>query len=61
MSNCNPDNSNSFENLVEEMEKCKANPYYFFTKYITINGKPATTLLSEDQFNEIFLKIQNQK
>ena len=34
-----------------EIEKCKESPYYFYTNYITVNGKLATTLLSEKDFN----------
>lgn len=38
----------------QEFEKCKQNPYYFYTKYFTVNGKKATTSLSEEEFNELF-------
>lgn len=37
----------------EEFNKCKENPYYFATKYLTINGKRFTTSLSEKDFNNI--------
>lgn len=34
-----------------ELIKCEVSPYYFYTNYCTINGKIATTALSEDEFN----------
>jgi hypothetical protein len=37
-----------------EIEKCKNDPYYFFTKYVTVDGKPATTVLSKEVFNDFF-------
>jgi len=39
---------------LEEQEKCSASPYYFATKYLTMNGKPFTTRLSEEEFNKWF-------
>lgn len=42
--------------LKEEFEKCKINPYYFFTKYCQINGQPATTRLNEGDFNQWILE-----
>lgn len=39
-----------------EMEKCKASPYYFYTKYVLVDGKPFTTNLTEEEFNEEFIK-----
>jgi len=44
-----------------EFEKCKSNPYYFFTKYCTINGRKATTHFSEKDFNEIVKQIKQLK
>ena len=41
-------------NWNEELEKCKKSPYYFATKYLTVNGKPFTTLHSEEEFNKFF-------
>ncbi len=38
----------------EEIEKCKASPYYFYTHYFLINGKPATTTMTETEFNNHF-------
>lgn len=40
----------------EESEKCKASPYYFYTTYYWVNGKPATTMLSEEEFNNQFFQ-----
>lgn len=41
---------------VHELKKCIESPYYFAKTYITINGKPYQTSLSEKEFNEIFKK-----
>lgn len=51
-------------NEVEEINKCKENPYYFATKYLTIkdsngNIKPFTTLMTEQEFNNLFKKYNN--
>ena len=40
------------EEIVEELEKCKESPYYFFTHYWQIDGKAATTRLTEEEFNK---------
>lgn len=42
-----------------EFEKCKNNPYYFATTYLTIENKSGekvkfTTALNEKQFNNYF-------
>lgn len=42
------------EQMREELEKCKASPYYFYTTYFQVNGQPATTRLSEEEFNREF-------
>lgn len=42
--------------LEAEFEKCKASPYYFYTNHFMVNGKKATTPLSEEDFNSIFKK-----
>lgn len=42
-----------------EFNKCKTNPYYFATKYLTINSKPFTTTLSEEDFNKQFKYLKN--
>jgi len=36
-----------------EFNKCTENPYYFATKYLTINGRKFTTMLTESEFNDI--------
>jgi hypothetical protein len=41
----------------EEFDKCRENPYYFMTKYMTVNGEPFATPMSEKSFNEIFKKL----
>jgi hypothetical protein len=46
---------------VEEILKCKANPYYFATKYMVINGKPFSTSLSEKDFNQMMSDIENHR
>ena len=40
----------------EEMQKCIKSPYYFYTTYVIVNNQPATTRLSKEEFNKIFLK-----
>lgn len=44
----------SNDKLKEELDKCKKSPYYFFMNYCTINGKPAKTSLSEEDFNKLW-------
>lgn len=46
------------ENWTEGYNKCKKNPYYFATKYLKIQGKPFTTYLNENQFNELIKKYE---
>lgn len=36
---------------VAEMEKCKNDPHYFVTTYMTINGNPIITMLDKEAFN----------
>ena len=43
--------------VAKELQKCKDNPYYFATRYITVVSdsgirKPYSTLLSEEEFNK---------
>ena len=38
--------------IAAEIKKCKDNPFYFATKYLTVNGEPFTTPYSEKEFNE---------
>jgi hypothetical protein len=52
------------QEIQEEILKCKQSPYYFATKYLTVKnhrGKsvPFTTLLSEEEFNKMFKKLEN--
>jgi hypothetical protein len=42
-----------------EWEKCVASPYYFATKYLTLEGKPFTTQLTEVEYNRRFAELQN--
>jgi hypothetical protein len=39
-----------------EFEKCKDSLWYFMTKYMVVNGKPFTTHLSEEDFNNKWMK-----
>lgn len=39
-----------------ECEKCMVDPHYFFTKYLTINGKSATTLYTKEEFNKYYFR-----
>jgi len=41
-----------------ELLKCYESPWYFATKYIRINGKPFTTNLTEEEFNELYSELQ---
>lgn len=41
---------------VEEYNNCIKSPYYFATKYLTVNGRPFTTRLSEEEFNQYYKK-----
>ena len=43
------------ETDLKEFEKCKNDPYYFFTKYCLINGETPT--MARDQFNEKTSKL----
>ena len=38
----------------EEIKLCATNPYYFYTNYVTFDGKPATTGYTEEEFNKQF-------
>lgn len=42
-----------------EMEKCRASPYYYMTKYWIVDGKPFTTPLTEEEFNKQIKEAQN--
>lgn len=45
----------------EEANKCKDNPYYFFTTYWTVNGEKATTSLPEEDFNKRFKELTGSR
>jgi hypothetical protein len=44
-----------------EMAKCKASPYYFATKYLSVNGKPFSTKYTQSEFNKRFFKLCNNE
>jgi len=44
--------------IQEEIEACNKSPYYYCTKYLTVDGKPFTTMLSEEEFNDYFNSIR---
>jgi hypothetical protein len=50
----NFDKRKNIVNWEQEIEKCKASPYYFMTRYYTVDGEPFETLLSEAEFNRLF-------
>lgn len=41
---------------VKEFERCKESLWYFMTKYMVIEGRPFTTPLSEEEFNNKWIK-----
>lgn len=43
--------------LEQERKRCKSSPYYFFTNYWQVNGKPATTAMTERDFNSRFFML----
>lgn len=45
----------------EEERKCIASPYYFATNYLTLNGKPFITLMTEEEFNEMCKNLETGK
>jgi hypothetical protein len=49
----------TYEQIQQELRKCKESPYYFAHKYLTVKNNvgeefPFTTLLSEEEFNKMF-------
>lgn len=53
------------EEIKQEILKCKNNPYYFATKYLTVKNHfgqtvPFQTSLSEEDFNEMFKQFKNE-
>ena len=55
--NLNVENANDMMSIapaiLNEMQLCRMNPHHFTTTYMTVNGKPFATRLSESQFNEL--------
>lgn len=49
------------EDIYTELNKCKESPYYFATKYMTVNGKPFETLYSEEGFNFLIKAYENDQ
>lgn len=53
------------ERIKDEMRKCNESPYYFATTYLIVKheGKnyPFETLLSEKEFNNLFLKTRKNQ
>lgn len=47
------------EEQFSELRKCKDSPYYFATRYVTVDGKPFRTSLTEQQFNRQFQSFLN--
>jgi len=43
----------------EELNKCLASPYYYAMNYLTLNGKPFKTNLTEEEYNERFKFLAN--
>ena len=41
------------DHMHDEIMKCIESPYYMATKYMTVNGEPFTTMMSEEEFNEM--------
>ncbi len=37
-----------------EYKKCQEDPHYFFTTYWLVDGKPGTTHMTKEQFNDFF-------
>lgn len=53
-------------NAVTELQKCKEDPYYFATTYLTVKTSsgesvPYTTRFSREIFNKLFYELQNNK
>lgn len=45
----------------EEIVKCIDNPYYFYSNYITVNNESSTTILSEEDFNKLYIDMYKSK
>jgi len=61
--NLNVENANDMMSIapaiLNEMQLCRMNPHHFTTTYMTVNGKPFATPLSESQFNELVFAYAN--
>jgi hypothetical protein len=51
------DNEWTPEEIIAEIHRCKASPYYFMTKYWMVGGKPFDPKMSEKDFNELFFNL----
>jgi NAD kinase len=58
---------NNSKEILEEILKCKNNPYYFATKCLKVKNTPYSedavdfyTPLSEEEFNKQFKELQNE-
>ncbi len=52
--------------IAKELQKCKDNPYYFATRYLTVVDnagirKPYSTILSEEEFNKFVKEYLNER
>jgi len=41
------------QEVAAEIEKCRKDPHYFVTKYMTVNGEPFVSNVPKEHFNEI--------
>lgn len=48
-------------NWKEELERIKNSPYYFYTNFFIVEGRPATTHLNEEEFNKEWENLKNNK
>jgi hypothetical protein len=48
------------EEVIAEIEKIKANPYYFVKKYMIINGKPPEIAMTEEEYNSLINQLKNK-
>jgi hypothetical protein len=51
--------------IISELQKCIDSPYYFATKYLTIKNSKGkivkyTTILTEEEFNQYFKKLNSE-
>ena len=53
------------EEILAEIQKCRNSPYYFATKYLTVQNYkkepvPFTTWLTEEEFNKMVSSTLNK-